>query len=43
MRVQALASNEVMLGMFKHRNFEVVKRDGASYEVELKLRSGNES
>jgi acetyltransferase len=37
-KAQALASNEVMLRMFQHRNFKVVKRNGATYVVELKLK-----
>lgn len=34
---EALSNNQVMLRMFEHRGFKVVKRDGANYKVELKL------
>ena len=34
---QALASNEIMLGMFERRGFRIVRREGASYIVELDL------
>ena len=37
-RAQAMASNEVMLRMFQHREFKVVRREGATYVVELKLK-----
>lgn len=36
-QAEALASNEVMLRMFEHRGFKVVKRDSFSYRVELVL------
>jgi acetyltransferase len=34
---QALASNRIVLGMFDHRGFEVVRREGDSFIVELNL------
>ncbi len=37
---EALTSNEVMLRMFEHRGFKVVKRDSVSYKVELRILEG---
>ncbi len=34
---QVLSSNEIMLGMFERRGFKIVRREGDSYVVELKL------
>ncbi|MCF8248237.1 MAG: bifunctional acetate--CoA ligase family protein/GNAT family N-acetyltransferase [Saprospiraceae bacterium] len=37
MHAEALSNNEVMLAMFEHRGFKLLKRDGTSYKVELTL------